>query len=163
MLMHPLWQIKQVVNIDCQWSIDHCNNFGGHTSPKLWWSFILVVLWISAFKQDLHALKCYVDDHFSFWVAEDLKLYNKYNIFLPSSQVALLQLQLQDEINLPHEEAKQISRSCIPIIGFKVDHSMMMFVCPKWSKLMCALLSPCEVLARLLGSSRSLKVGLTRC
>src|SRR6202042_72525 len=28
MPMHPLWQIKQVINIDGQFSIDRCNNFG---------------------------------------------------------------------------------------------------------------------------------------
>jgi hypothetical protein len=123
MLMHPLWQIKQVVNIDGQFSIDRCNNFGGCASQKIWWSFISLVLWIAVFKQDLHALKCSVGNHFSFCVAGDLELYNKYNTFLPSGQVA--QLQLWDEINLPHEEAKQISGACIPIISFKVDPNMM--------------------------------------
>jgi hypothetical protein len=76
-------------------------------------------LWIVVFKQNLHALKCYVDDHFSFCLAGDLELYNEYDAFFPSDQVALL--QLWDKIGLPHEEAKQISGMCIPTIGFKVD------------------------------------------
>src|ERR1700685_2483771 len=45
-----------------------------------------------------------------------LELYNEYDTFLPSDQVALL--QLWDEISLPHEEVKQICGTCIPIIGF---------------------------------------------
>ena len=123
MPMHPLWQIKQVVNIDGQFCIDRCNNFGGRASQKIWWSFISLVLWIAVFKRNLHALKCYVDDHFAFCVAGDLELYNKYDAFLPSDQVALL--QLWDEISLPHEESKQICGTCIPIIGFEVDPNAM--------------------------------------
>jgi hypothetical protein len=71
----------------------------------------------------LHALKCYVDDNFSFSVTGDLELYDKYNAFLPSDQVELL--RLWDEINLPHEEDKQINGFCIPIIGFDVDANAM--------------------------------------
>ena len=50
MPMHPLWQIKQVVNIDNQFCIDRCNNFGGHALQKIWWSFISLILWIAVFK-----------------------------------------------------------------------------------------------------------------
>jgi hypothetical protein len=85
--------------------------------------FVSLVLWIAVFKRDLHALKCYVDDHFSFCIAGDLELYSGYDALLPSDQVALL--QLWDEISLPHKEAKQISGTCIPIIGFEVDPNAM--------------------------------------
>jgi hypothetical protein len=90
----------------------------GHPDP-----FHCSGCFIPIFKWDLHTLKCYVDDHFSFCVAGDLELYNEYDTFLPSGRVALL--QLWDEINLPHEEAKQISGTCIPIIGFEVDPNVM--------------------------------------
>jgi hypothetical protein len=123
MPMHPLWQIKQVVNIDGKFSIDRCNNFGGRGSQKIWWSFISLVLWIAVFKRGLEALKCYVDDTFSFSLSGDLEFYEKYQAFWPSDQVKLL--QLWDEIGLPHEEDKQISGSCIPIIGFEVDPNAM--------------------------------------
>jgi hypothetical protein len=123
MPMHPLWQIKQAICISDQFSIDRCNNFGGRASQKIWWSFISLVLWIAVFKRNLRALKCYVDDNFSFAVAGDLEFYTKYEAFLPSEQVSLL--QLWDEINLPHEEQKQISGTCIPIIGFDVDPNAM--------------------------------------
>ena len=75
------------------------------------------------FKRSLRALKCYVDDHFSVCITGDLELYDKYEAFLPSDQVHLL--QLWDEISLPHEEEKQINGACIPIIGFKVDPNTM--------------------------------------
>ena len=123
MPMHPLWQIKQAVQINSEFSIDRCNNFGGRASQKIWWSFMSLVLWISVFKQDLHALKCYVNDNFSFSISGDLELYPPYNAFLPSEQVCLL--QLWDKISLPHEEEKQISGTCIPIIGFDVDPNAM--------------------------------------
>ena len=123
MPMHPLWQIKQVVNINNKFSVDRCNNFGGRASQKIWWSFISLVLWIAVFKRSLEALKCYVDDTFSFSRSGDLEFYEKYEAFWPSDQVKLL--QLWDEINLPHEEDKQISGSCIPIIGFEVNPNAM--------------------------------------
>jgi len=40
MPMHPLWQIKQIINIGGQFSVDRGNNFGGCASHKIWWSFI---------------------------------------------------------------------------------------------------------------------------
>ena len=82
-----------------------------------------LVLWIAVFKQDLHALKCYVDDNFSFSISGDLELYPPYDAFLPSEQVRLL--QLWDEISLLHGEENQISGTCIPIIGFDVDPNAM--------------------------------------
>jgi len=123
MPMHPLWQIKQIVNINGQFCVDRCNNFGGRGSQKIWWSFISLVLWVAVFKRGLHALKCYVDDHFSCCITGDLEFYPEYEAFMPSDQVSLL--QLWDEINLPHEEDKQICGSCIPIIGFEVDPNAM--------------------------------------
>ena len=123
MPMHPIWQIKQAVQINNEFSIDCSNNFGGRASQKVWWSFMSLVLWIAVFKQCLHALKCYVDDNFSFSILGDLELYPPYDAFLPSKQMYLL--QLWDKIGLPHEEAKQISGTCIPIIGFDVDPNAM--------------------------------------
>jgi hypothetical protein len=119
MPMHPLWQIKQAVCINEQFSIDRCNNFGGRASQKIWWSFMSLVLWIAVFKRFLHTLKCYVDDNFSFSISGDLELYPEYDTFLPAEQTRLL--QLWDEIGLPHEESKQISGTCILIVGFDVD------------------------------------------
>ena len=123
MPMHPLWQIKQAVCIEDEFSIDRCNNFGGHASQKIWWSFMSLVLWIAVFECNLRALKCYVDDNFSICLSGDLEFYAKYEAFLPSEQICLL--ELWDEIGLPHEQEKQISGTCIPIIGFEVDPNAM--------------------------------------
>ena len=123
MPMHPLWQIKQAVQINNEFCIDHCNNFGRRASQKIWWSFMSLVLWIAVFKRNLRALKCYVDDNFSFSVSGDLEIYPPYDVFLPSEQTRLL--QLWDEIALPHEAEKQISGTCIPIIGFDVNPNAM--------------------------------------
>jgi hypothetical protein len=51
---------------------------------------------------------------------------------LPSEQVSLL--QLWDEIDLPHEEQKQINGTCIPIIGFDVDPKEMTVTMSKSKK-----------------------------
>jgi hypothetical protein len=75
------------------------------------------------FKRDLHALKCYVDNHFSFCVTGNLEFYDGYEA---SDQVCLL--QLWDEINLLCEEEKQICGSCILIISFEVDFNTMSVV-----------------------------------
>jgi hypothetical protein len=90
---------------------------------EIWWSFISLVLWFAVFKCNLHALKCYVDDNFSFCIVGDFEFYTKYQAFLPSDQVRLL--QLWDKISLPHEEEKQICGTCIPIIEFDVDPNVM--------------------------------------
>ena len=82
-----------------------------------------LVLWIAVFKCHLHALKCYVDDNFSFSISGDIKLYATYDALLPSEQVHLL--QSWDEISLPHEKEKQISGTCIPIIRFDVNPNAM--------------------------------------
>ena len=82
-----------------------------------------LVLWIAVFKRHLHTLKCYVDDNFSFSISRDLELYPLYDAFLPSKQMCLL--QFWDEIALLHEEEKQISGTCIPIIRFDVNPNAM--------------------------------------
>jgi hypothetical protein len=118
MPMHPLWQIKQAICIGDQFSIDRCNTFGGRASQKIWWSFMSLILWIAVFKRNLRTLKCYVDDNFSFAIMGDLEFYTKYEAFLLSEQVYLL--QLWDEINLPHEEQKQKFKLVNACTGFTV-------------------------------------------
>jgi hypothetical protein len=43
-LMHPLWQLKQVVALDGVKHIDRCNNFGGHASQKVFHSVASLVV-----------------------------------------------------------------------------------------------------------------------
>jgi hypothetical protein len=91
-----------------------------------------------------------------------LELYNEYDTFLPSDQVALL--QLWDEISLPHEEVKQICGTCIPIIGFEVDPNAMSVRMSEAKQ--SELIDTCtaslyEALAKLLESFKGFKTGLT--
>ncbi|KIJ66316.1 hypothetical protein HYDPIDRAFT_54410, partial [Hydnomerulius pinastri MD-312] len=65
----------------------------------------------------------YVDDSFSFQRKGQLTFYKKYQKFLPSNLVKLL--QLWDFIKLPHEERKQVFGTELPIIGFHVEPNLM--------------------------------------
>ncbi len=51
---------------------------------------------------------------------------------MPTAQVQFL--KLLDEIGLPHENAKQLHRSVLEIIGFEVDLSKMMITLPADTK-----------------------------
>ena len=122
MPMHFLYQLLTVITVDNERHIDRCNNFGNHGSQKIWQSFMSLVMWILVFKCGLKHLKCYTDDVFSL-TAGNLSYYTPYNRYMPSEQVAIL--QLWDEIGLPHENNKQISGPVIPCIGFDIDPNLM--------------------------------------
>jgi hypothetical protein len=77
MPMHPFWQIFQIISAFNERHVDHCNNFGGCTSQKIWASFISLVLWIAVFKHNIRALKCYVDNNYSFTKQGDVTYYFK--------------------------------------------------------------------------------------
>lgn len=119
MPMHPLWQLKQVVNIFGKRHVDRCNNFGGRGSMKIWASFISLVIWIAIIKRHVEWLMIFVDDHFGVSVGGDLEMYEPYGQLLPAAQTKLL--MLWDEIRLPHDEEKQVSGRVLPILGFTVD------------------------------------------
>ncbi|KAG2349427.1 hypothetical protein BDR05DRAFT_972469 [Suillus weaverae] len=108
MLMHSLWQIKQVVSFEA-------NIFGGHASQCIFHAFMSLVIWIAAF--------IYVDDSFSFARFNNLSFYVKYRKMLPTDMVTLL--LLWDELGIPHEERKQVFGSPLPVIRFEVDPNLM--------------------------------------
>ncbi|KAH7903895.1 hypothetical protein BJ138DRAFT_1188331 [Hygrophoropsis aurantiaca] len=124
MPMHFLWQIKQVVTgPNGQRHLDRCNNFGGTGSPKVWISFICLVIWIAIFVKYIEDLKVYMDDSFSFDFDGNFQFYPPYNAYYPKKQVKLL--MLWDEIGLPHEKPKQVFGRTLKIIGFEVDPNQM--------------------------------------
>jgi hypothetical protein len=123
MPMHFLYQLLTVITVDNKHHVDRCNNFGNRGSQKIWQSFMSLVMWILVFKCGLKHLKCYTDDVFSFSAASNLAYYSPYNRYMPSEQVAFL--QLWDEIGLPHKNNKQILGPVIPCIGFDVDLNLM--------------------------------------
>ena len=123
MPMHFLYQLLTVITVNNRCRVERCNNFGNHGSQKIWQSFMSLVMWILVFKRGLKHLKCYTDDVFSFSAAGNLAYYSPYNRYMPSEQVAFL--QLWDEIGLPHENNKQILGPVILCIGFDVDLNLM--------------------------------------
>lgn len=62
--MHQLWQIKQIVTIEADRHVDHCNVFGGHASQQIFHAFMLLVIWITIVKLLIAFLYIYVDDSF---------------------------------------------------------------------------------------------------
>ena len=58
-----------------------------------------------------------------------MKFYPHYNKYYPSKQTDLL--LLWDEIGLPHDEPKQLSRDTLEVIGFIVDPNAMSILFPK--------------------------------
>jgi hypothetical protein len=57
-LMHPRWQIKQIVTINSECHIDCCNSFGSGASCYLFWIFMSLVLWIAHHIKFLADLLC---------------------------------------------------------------------------------------------------------
>ena len=129
MLMHPLWQLKQVVtHPNGDHYVDRCNNFGGRGSCKVWVSFMSLVIWITIFVKLLSHLKLYVDDSYGFDKHKNMKFYPPYNKWFPTKQIELL--LLWDEIGLPHDEPKQIFGATLEIIGFLVNPNDMTVLFP---------------------------------
>jgi hypothetical protein len=68
-------------------------------------------------------LKVYVDDNASFSRVGDVLYYPPYGRYYPSEQTRLL--LLWDELDIPHEEKKQLYGPVVPFIGFDVDPNAM--------------------------------------
>ena len=139
MPMHPMWQLKQIVtHPNGNHHVDHCNNFGGRGSCKVWVSFmslviwiaifVKLVIWIAIFVKLLAHLKLYVDDSYGFDEQKNMKFYPRYNKWFPAKQTDLL--LLWDELGLPHDEPKQIFGTTLEIIGFLVNPNDMTVLFP---------------------------------
>ncbi|RDX43240.1 hypothetical protein OH76DRAFT_1361410 [Lentinus brumalis] len=113
------WQVFQAVTIDGLRYIDRCNLFGGRGSLRVWMAFYCLVHWIAQRKRGIKFLRTYVDDNFGPELRACVEWYAPYNKFLPRAQARLL--RLWDDINLPHEEEKQVAGVQLTIIGFSVD------------------------------------------
>lgn len=123
LLMHPLYQILQIVTVDGQRYIDRNNNFSGWASQIIWQSFMLLMIWILVSKHSIGALKYYIDDAYSVTRAENVSWYKLYHWTIPTDQVKIL--CLWDEIDLPHAEKKWVSGRIITILRFEVDVNVM--------------------------------------
>lgn len=89
--MHKLWQLKQMVRIEGQLSVDWVNMFGGSYSQAIFTSVNALVAWIAKIEQEIEAL-LYIDD--SFGVDEEGKVlwYAPYEKSFLEQQTRLLQL-----------------------------------------------------------------------
>jgi len=123
MPMHPLWQIRQAVNVDGKYHIDRCNTFGNRAGGWIFGSFMSLVLWIATEVKGLPDLFGYVDDDFSWEFKNKKRFYKPYNKDLPAKQAKYL--ELWDELRIPHEEPKQLFGPSLPIIGYDVDPNAM--------------------------------------
>ncbi len=126
------WQIRQVVTIDGLRYIDRCNLFGGRGSLRVWMAFYCLVHWIAQNKHGIRYLRSYVDDNFGPELRSSVEWYAPYSKFLPRSQARLL--RLWDDINLPHEEQKQVAGVQLTIIGFFVDADQLSISLPPDAK-----------------------------
>jgi hypothetical protein len=117
------WQAKQVVTIDGMRHVDFCNCFGNRGSYKVFLSFASLVAWIAEHVKKIRNLKIYIDDNASFGPAGFVQYYEPYQRYFPVDQTKLL--MLWDELNIPHENRKQIYGPIIPFIGFDVDPNRM--------------------------------------
>ncbi|KAI0689521.1 hypothetical protein C8T65DRAFT_588561 [Cerioporus squamosus] len=113
------WQNRQAVTIDGLRYIDRCNLFGSRGSLRVWMAFYCLVHWIAQNKRGIRYPKSYVDDNFGPELRTSVEWYAPYGKFLPRSQARLL--RLWDDINLPHEEHKQVAGVQLTIVGFFVD------------------------------------------
>jgi hypothetical protein len=127
--MHPIWQAMQVITIDGERHINHCNNFGNRGAGGLWGTFMGLVIWIATVVKFIEDLLAYVDDTYSWGFADNLTWYEPYRKFLPSKQVSLL--LLWDEIGVPHEEDKQVFGETLTIIGMDVNPNAMTITMPQ--------------------------------
>lgn len=121
--MHPLWQIRQVVEIDSAFYVDRCMVFGSRASPVIWCKIAGLIAWIAINRRGLSFLHHYMDDYWSIERGDILILYEKYGDLRPHTQVQFL--TLLDELGVPHEPSKQIFEACISVIGFDVDTRAM--------------------------------------
>ncbi|KAH9858114.1 hypothetical protein C2E23DRAFT_865081 [Lenzites betulinus] len=132
MPVSPFWQIRQAVTIDGERYIDRCNLFGGRGSLRVWAAFDCLVAWIAEVKAGVASKHNYVDDDFGFALISDVSWYEPYNQFFPTPQARLL--RLWDELGVPHERAKQLHGTSLPIIGFLVDPNAMTVTLPEEGK-----------------------------
>jgi len=121
--LHFLWQLFQIITIDGVRHVDRNNNFGNRGAGGLWGAFMGLVLWIAVFVKGISDLFAYVDDSFSWDLADNMVWYEPYHKLLPAKQARLL--LLWDELCIPHEESKQVFGSPLMIIGFDVDPNAM--------------------------------------
>jgi hypothetical protein len=114
---HPIYQLRQVVDVEGILRIIHRLVFGNRASPRCWCSVSGLMCWIGIKKFDIADLHDFMDDFFSWALASDFIIYK--GISRPRSQARLL--MFWDEIGCPWKDEKQKFGLLLKIIGFYVD------------------------------------------
>jgi hypothetical protein len=114
---HPIYQLRQVVDVDGTWRFMHRLVFGNRGSPRCWCSVAGLMCWIGIKRFSIKDLHVFMDDFFSWHLASDLVMYK--GIPRPRSQTRLL--IFWDEIGCPWKDKKQEHGMELKIIGFYVD------------------------------------------
>jgi hypothetical protein len=114
---HPLFQLRQVVNIEGKLYIVRHLVFGNRASPRIWCAVSGLLCWLAVHKFDILGLHVYMDDFFG-WDFED-HLIKFWGRRWPPCQVQLL--ILWEYISCPFEDKKQDHGELLKIIRFWVD------------------------------------------
>lgn len=114
---HPIYQLRQVVDVEGIWRLIHRLVFGNRASPRCWCSVSGLMCWIAIVKFYIKDLHDFMDDFFSWALASDLVMYK--GVSRPRSQTRLL--MFWDEIGCPWKDKKQEFGLELKIIGFYVD------------------------------------------
>ena len=114
---HPIYQLRQVVDVEGNWHIIHRLVFGNWASPCCWCSVAGLMCWIAIKKFDIKDLHDFMDDFFSWALARDLVLYKGISRLRPQARLLIF----WDEIRCPWKDKKQEFGPELIIIGFYVD------------------------------------------
>jgi hypothetical protein len=114
---HPIWQLRQVVQVDSSCHIVRRLCFGGRSSPRIWCALSALICWIAVRKLSITGLHVYMDDFFGWDLASNLIFFR--GRYRPRNQVQLL--LLWDRLRVPYGDLKQDHGATLKIIGFWVD------------------------------------------
>ena len=114
---HPIYQLRQVVDVDEAWRIIHRLVFGNRSSPRCWCAVSGLMCWIGIKKFDIKDLHDFMDDFFSWALGSDLVFYKGASRPRPQARLLIF----WDEIGCPWKEKKQEFGQELKIIGFHVD------------------------------------------
>ena len=114
---HPIYQLRQVVDVEGTLRVIHRLVFRNHASPRCWCLVSGLMCWLGIKKFDIKDLHDFMDDFFSWAIASDLVIYK--GVSRPRPQARLL--MFWDEIRCPWKDKKQEFGTELKIIGFYVD------------------------------------------
>jgi len=114
---HPLWQLRQIVNVDGVMYIVRRLVLGNRASPRIWCSVSGLLCWIAVRKLEITSLHVYMDDFFGLDFEGNEVFYR--GKLRPRNQVQLL--LFWEFVSCPFEDKKQESGSQLKVIGFWVD------------------------------------------